>query len=72
MPIATPKIKKIEKLYENQPSRRKIKVTLTNGTRIYIEKCYESWEQYGGTAEELKLTVPVANKYNAWLHGGRS
>ena len=63
------RIKKIEKLYTNQPSRRKIKVTLTNGTRIYIEKCYESWEQYGGTVDELRLTVPVVEKYNAWLHG---
>ena len=62
-------IKNIEFLYRNQPSRRKIKVTLKNGTRIYIEACYESWQQYGGTTEELWLTVPIAEKYNAWLHG---
>ena len=63
------KIRKIELLYVNQPNRRKVKVTLTNGTRIYIESCYESWQQYGGTTEELYLTMPIAEKYNEWLHG---
>ena len=62
-------IRKIELLYVNQVSRRKVKCTLTNGTIIYIEACYESWEQYGGTERELRLTVPVAEKYNSWLHG---
>ena len=62
-------IKKIEKLFENQIKRRKVKVTLTNKTVIYIVSCYESWQQYGGTVEELKLTVPIAEKYNRWLHG---
>ena len=64
-----PKIRKIEFLYRNQPSRRKIKCTLTNGTRIYIESCYESWQQYGGTTNELFITMPIAEKYNDWLHG---
>ena len=62
-------IKKIEKLFENQIKKRKVKVTLANKTVIYIVPCYESWEQYGGTVEELKLTVPIAEKYNRWLHG---
>lgn len=64
-----PKISKVEFLYVNQPSRRKIKVTLNNKTRIYIESCYESWQQYGGTKDELYLTMPIAEKYNWWLHG---
>lgn len=63
------KVRKIELLYVNQPNRRKVKVTLTNGTRIYIESCHESWQQYGGTTEELYLTMPIAEKYNGWLHG---
>jgi hypothetical protein len=63
------KIRKVEFLYANQPSRRKIKVLLTNGGRIYIEPCCESWEQYGGTTNELYITMPIAEKYNAWLHG---
>lgn len=65
-----PKIRRVELLYYNQPSRRKVKVTLTNGTRIYIERCYESWEQYGGTLIELQVTMPIAEQYNEWLHEG--
>ena len=64
-----PKIKKIELLYQNVISRRQVKVTLTNGTIIRIDPCHESWEQYGGTTDELYLTVPIAEKYNNWLHG---
>lgn len=64
------KIKKIEFVGENRPKHRKIKVTLTNGTKITIEPCYDSWHQYGGTEAELRLTVPVADKYTPWLHGG--
>lgn len=62
-------IKKVEKLFEKQIKRRKIKVTLSNKTVIYIIACYESWEQYGGTIDELRITVPIAEKYNRWLHG---
>jgi hypothetical protein len=64
-------IKKVDFLYENQPSRRKIKVTLSNKTKVYIEPCHESWEQYGGVVDELRITMPVAKKYNKWLHGGK-
>lgn len=63
------KIRRVDFLYANQVQRRKIKVTLTNGTRIYIESCYESWQQYGGTTEELCLTMPIAERNNEWLHG---
>lgn len=63
------KIKKVEFLFENQPKRRKIKVTLSDGSRTYIESCHESWQQYGNTTDNLWLTVPIAEKYNRWLHG---
>ena len=63
------KVSKVEFLYVNQPKRRKIKVTLTNKTKIYIESCHESFEQYGGTRDELYITVPIAERYNDWLHG---
>ena len=62
-------ISKVEFLFVNQPKRRKIKVRLNNGTIIYIESCYESWQQYGGTQTELYLTMPIAERYNDWLHG---
>lgn len=62
-------IKSTHFLNENNVEKRKIKVTLTNGTKITIEACHESWEQWGGTEEELWLTVPIAEKHNNWLHG---
>lgn len=62
-------IKKVEFLYQNQPKRRKIKVTMKSGNIVYIERCYESWEQYGGTTAELYETMPIADEYNGWLHG---
>lgn len=61
-------IKKIELQYVNQPNRRRVKVTLSNGDKVYIERCYEAWEQYGSTTENFFLTVPIAEKYNGWLH----
>jgi len=64
-------VKKIELLYVNQPEKRKVKVTLINKTRIYIETCYESWQQYGGNPAELSLTVGIAEKYNVWLHNNK-
>lgn len=67
--MADVKIKKVEFLFNNQPKRRKIKVTLTDGSRTYIESCYESWQQYGNTTNNLWITVPIADKYNDWLHG---
>lgn len=67
--MSTLKIKKIELIGQNRPKNRKVKVTLTNGTKITIVPCCESWEQFGGTTDELRVTVPVADRYNAWLHG---
>lgn len=64
------KIENVEFLNVNNPDERKIKVTLDNGTIIYIEACYESFMQYGGSTDELKETVDIAEKYNRWLHGG--
>lgn len=63
-------IKSIRFCGENRPKNRKIKVELSTGSIITIEACHESWEQYGGTTEELYITMPTAEKYNDWLHGG--
>lgn len=63
------KIENVEFLNANKPEERKIKVTLDNGTIIYIERCHESFIQYGGCTDELKETVNIAEKYNGWLHG---
>ena len=62
-------VNKIELLNVDKVEDREVKVTLSNGTEIHIVPCYESWQQYGGTTEELGLTVDIAGRYNAWLHG---
>jgi hypothetical protein len=43
--------------------------TLNNGTEVHISSCYESWEQWGGTRNELYVTMPIAERINDWLHG---
>jgi len=63
-------VKKIEYLGENKPSKRALKITLSNGTKIRAEKCYESWEQWGGTQSELYISMPIVEAHNDWLHGG--
>ena len=63
------KIKKVEFQYQNIPSKRRIKVTFNDGEKAYIESCYESWQQYGATEEHLWESLPIAEKYNDWLHG---
>ena len=63
-------IKSISFIGENRKNKRKVKVKLSNKTTITIKSCYESWQQYGGTQDELWITVPIAEKYNEWLHGG--
>lgn len=62
-------VTEIKLLNANDVENRQVEVTLSNGTVIKIEKCYESWQQYGGTIEELGMTVDIAERYNNWLHG---
>lgn len=49
-------------------SERKVIAILENGTDITIESCYESWQQYGGTTDELWATYELAELCNGWLH----
>ena len=62
-------VTEIKLLNANDVENRQVEVTLSNGTVIKIEKCHESWQQYGGTIEELGMTVDIAERYNNWLHG---
>ena len=64
------RIKSIEYLYESKPSRRELKIKLTNRTIIHACSCYESWQQWGGSTEELYATMPTVQAHNDWLHGG--
>ena len=61
------KFKKIETITK---PRRQVRITLSTGSIVKIGRCQESWEQWGGTTEELWQTVDIADKYNDWLHGG--
>jgi len=63
------RIRSIRFLGINRKSSRKIKVALSTGNTVTIEACCESWEQYGGTEQELWVTMPIAEKYVGWLHG---
>ena len=62
-------VKEIHYLAENRPSDRKLKVVLNNGRTICAQACCESWQQWGGTTEELRFTMPIIERHNAWLHG---
>lgn len=68
--MKNPYIKSILFTGEHRKNSRKIKVKLSSGSTVIIEACYESWEQYGGTRAELFITMPIAERYNEWLHGG--
>lgn len=63
------KIKCVEFHHNDDPEKREVVVTLDNETEIHIESCYESWQQWGGTDDELRTTVKVAERVNDWLHG---
>jgi hypothetical protein len=65
-----PHIRSITYLYEKQPSRRQLKIKLSNGRSIRAESCHESWQQWGGTTDELYITMPTVEAHNGWLHGG--
>ncbi len=62
--MSKPTIKSIKFFGENNPKNRKIKVKLSSGATITIEPLYESWQQFGGTKDELWITVKTAEKYN--------
>jgi len=55
--------------YRYQEARQLV-ITLNTGAEITAEACHESWEQWGGTVDELYVTQPVVEYHNNWLHGG--
>ena len=63
-------IKSITYLAENRVSKRQLKIKLSNGIIIRAQACYESWQQWGGTTDELNITMPIVEQHNNWLHGG--
>lgn len=62
--------RKIENVqFLNEGKEREIIVSLSNGAEVHIAACQESWEQWGGTIDDLYVTMPIAERNNAWLHG---
>ena len=59
----------VEYLNEGDVDARELLITLSNGTEIHACACYESWEQWGGTQDELYVSMPIVEQNNAWLHG---
>jgi len=60
----------VELCNANNVEEREVKVTLENGSEITIVACEESFEQYGGTIDELYSTIDIAMEVVDWLHGG--
>ena len=57
--------------FENEGAKnRKLVMVLSNGTTVRACVCQESWEQWGGTTDDLFVTLRTVEKYNDWLHGG--
>ena len=61
------KVKEIRLLSHKR--EREIMIILNTGTVISAAPCYESYEQWGGSIEELQITGPIVSALNDWLHG---
>lgn len=59
------------RLTKDENGERECHVELNNGSIVKICACYEGWEQYNGTYEELCTTVDIAYYVNEWLHTGK-
>lgn len=62
-------IESVKFLNEDNVEEREIEITLDNGTTIHACACYESWQQWGGTTDELWVSMPIVEANNDWLHG---
>jgi hypothetical protein len=60
---------KVEFVNTDSIKDRECICTLNNGTEVHISSCYESWQQWGGTRDELSTTAVIAECVNDWLHG---
>lgn len=49
---------------------RQLRITLTNGTVIRVEKSLVGVDIWGGTVDEVKLVAERIEKYKEWLKGG--
>ena len=63
------KVQFIRELSYSMVETREVVVGLDNGTEVHITPCYESWQQWNATKDELATTVDIADLVNDWLHG---
>ena len=63
-------IKSITYLGESRPSRRELRLQLSNGDTVHAVRCYEAWQQWGASESDLYITMPIVEQHNDWLHGG--
>ncbi len=63
-------IKYLQFIGQTRKHERMVKVWLSNGGVVKIAPCYEGWQQYNATIDEKKVAMPIAERFNDWLHGG--
>ena len=67
--MADIKISRVEFLYYSRKDKRMIKVTFTDREVAYISPCHEGWEIWHCTVPYKQVAMPIADKYNGYLHG---
>lgn len=55
--------------FTTEDGERLVTATLSNNAVVKISPCYESWQQYNCTTNEMRTTVGIADIVNEWLHG---
>ena len=68
-PVAEPVITDIALRSHNIPEKRRVEVTLSNGTVVVIVPCAGGFEQTECTQREALVTVDVAWRFVGWLNG---
>lgn len=59
----------VKYLNDSDVENRELKITLDNGTEITAVACMESFEQWGGTEDEMWSALPTIKENLAWLQG---
>lgn len=63
-------IKEIRYFGVNRKSRRRLRFKLSNGAKPEAVPCYEGWEIYNATKQEILTVMDAVEFHNEWLHGG--
>ena len=63
------RIRRVEFKRYSQLNDRRIMVAFSDGQVAYIVPCSESWEIYNCDLEHKQMAMPIAEKFNYYLHG---